>query len=670
MNSEQQMGEITQLAYSFIEEDLLVMDNELDPMDVLDFLQDGDNFKRVADLLKETMIMAGIPADVKNSLKEYSSVSDFLNDLKAGKLKVSALTNDDSTDAFINALLALLSQQESECQYQKRKYNWNRPTISRWFSENQSNCDSKSGTSESIRSRDDAIAICFALGLDYPNSRDFLNKSGHAIFNIRDHEDAVYIYCLTKQRPLSVAKELIYNYSVATDLVNKYSDRLAHSNITEDEERHEYSAAKEVLCEYEKELIQKYDEKLADPSVSVEESHKYSVAKDLIHGHKEDLVNLSIGAEENITHTGNTTMLLANQILGNSNWETDEDFFGSFLLPNMANFISYSRTALKEYYKIKNPIYLLALKTIVAYEKDNGGNGSGFDARKIQEYIHKVQKDREITIPMSSVQVTYNFINKLRKYSDSSDLLKNANDMLDIHIERVCEKGWKEEDFRAVNNSLDVIDYIINNNATYSNDEKEMETVSDFLTETVTAYKMLCTWLPSVVIDDEDGNEYIQEYIDTEGNIKKRIQKKDKRQRSYNQSTLSDTVLSSFPHRNFFTQFEKRPKELVHDVSLRKAIILLFYMNYARNLIQEISNPNTTEEEMAFGFDDFYEAMNIILGNCQLGKLYYANPFDWLILESIEKLATYYDDDDIESPVSFLDKVLSFSFGSEDDSDD
>ena len=118
MNSEQQMGEITQLAYSFIEEDLLVMDNELDPMDVLDFLQDGDNFKRVADLLKETMIMAGIPADVKKSLKEYSSVSDFLNDLKAGKLKVSALTNDDSTDAFINALLALLSQQESECLYQ------------------------------------------------------------------------------------------------------------------------------------------------------------------------------------------------------------------------------------------------------------------------------------------------------------------------------------------------------------------------------------------------------------------------------------------------------------------------------------------------------------------------------------------------------------------------
>ena len=59
--------------------------------------------------------------------------------------------------------------------------------------------------------------------------------------------------------------------------------------------------------------------------------------------------------------------------------------------------------------------------------------------------------------------------------------------------------------------------------------------------------------------------------------------------------------------------------------------------------------------------------MNTILGNCQLGKLYYANPFDWLILESIKKLETYNDEDDLENPVSFLDKVLSFSFDPEDE---
>lgn len=598
MESEHQMGEVTQLAYSFIEEDLLVMNDELDPLVVLDFLQDGDNFKRVADLLKETMIMAGIPTEVKKLLKEYATISDFLSDLKKGKKDISILSSSDSSNEFINSLLTLLSKQEDECIHQKRKYKWNRPTISRWFSEAQTDDDSKSRTSESIRSREDAIAICFALGLDYPASRDFLNKSGHAVFNIRNHEDAVYIYCLLNHRPFSVAKELIH----------KYNKKFANFHIPE---------------------------------------------------------------EERIIHTGNTTLLLANQILGNSNWETDDNFLNSFLLPNMVNFISYSRTTLKQYYKIKNPIYLLALKQIVTNEKDDSNTGLGFDKRKIQEYIHKAQKDRDITIPMSSVQVTYNFISKIQKYSSSSVLLKEANDMLDIHIERKREKGWREEDFRTVNNSLDVIDYIISNISAYYDNDNEQETLSDFLTDTVTAYKMLCTWLPSVAIDDEDGNEYIKEYIDIDGCIKKRIVKIDKRQRSYSQSALRDTVLSSFPHRNFFTQFEKHPEKLVHDISIRKAIILLFYMNYARNLVQEISNPNATDKEMEFGFENFYRSMNKILGNCQLGKLYYANPFDWLILESIKKLETYYDDDDIEiSPVSFLDKVLSFSFEPEDESDD
>lgn len=587
MSEDCQMGEVTQLAYSFIEEDLLVMNDELDPMDVLDFLQDGDNFKRVADLLRETMIIAKIPADTKKVLKGYPTINSFLNDLKTRKIDVLVLNESDPTDSFINALLSLLSKQEDECLHRKRKYSWNRPTITRWFSKN--------GTSESIRSREDAIAICYALGLDYPTSRDFLNRSGHAIFNIRNQEDAVYIYCLTNHRPFSVAKELIH----------KYSERTASFHISE---------------------------------------------------------------EESITHAGNTTILLANQILGNSNWESDDDFFNSFLLPNMANFISYSRTALREYYKIKNPIYLLALKTLVSYEIEKDDNaGVGFNKRKIQEYMHKAQKDRDITIPMSSVQVTYNFVNKLRKYADSSALLKEAYDMLDVHVERIVEKGWKEEDFKTVNNSLDVIDYIIRNYSMYSNDEKEQETISDFLTDTVTAYKMLSIWLPSVVTDDEDGNKYVQEYIDADGRIKKRIQTKDKRQRAYNQSALSDTVLSSFPHRNFFTLFEKHPEKLIHDITIRKAIILLFYMNYARNLIQEISNPNATEEETAFGFDNFYKSMNTILGNCQLGKLYYANPFDWLILESIKKLETYNDEDDLENPVSFLDKVLSFSFDPEDE---
>ena len=198
--------------------------------------------------------------------------------------------------------------------------------------------------------------------------------------------------------------------------------------------------------------------------------------------------------------------------------------------------------------------------------------------------------------------------------------------MFDVHIERI-DDGWKEEAFITVNNSLDVVNYIINNYATYSNDEAELKTISDFLTKTVNPYRMLCTWLPSVVNDDEDGSRYI---IDNDGNIRKlpsldyyeeiddkhirnmngdiyEIKKTDKRYRSLSDSDhLADSVLRHFPQRNFFSKYENHPEEIVHNISLRKAIILLFYMNYSINLIQEISNPNTIDEELVFGFDDFY----------------------------------------------------------------
>lgn len=591
------MGDVTQLAYNFIEEDLLVMNNELDPEVVLDFLQDGNNFKRISDLLKETMINAGIPKNTKKKIKNHPTIESFLRDAHDNETNDSILSDSDSSNEFVNSLFALLSKQEDECLYQKRKYQWNRHTISRWFSDTADDADSKKRNfSESIRNRDDAIAICFSLGLDYDDSREFMNKCGHAVFNIRNPDDAVYIYCLLKHHPLSAAKKMIHDYYA----------------------------------------------RLNDPVMP---------------------------EEENQLHSGDTTLLLANQLLGNSSWETDDDFFNSFLLPNKVNFISYSKTALKEYYKIKNPIYLSALKTIVANE-NNDYAVSGFDLRKIQEYIHKSNKDRPITIPISSVQVTYNFINNLPKYSASSTLLKKANDMLDVHVERISEKGWREEDFKTINNSIDVIDYIANNMSTCSESEHEQKIISDFLTNTVTAYKMLCTWLPSVVVDNEDGSEYVKEYIDSDGCISRKTIKKDTRQRSYKQSSLKDSVLSSFPHRNFFTKFEKHPEKLIHDMSIRKTIILLFYMNYARNLIQEILNPNTIDE-MELGFESFIKQMNEVLGKCQLGKLYYANQFDWLVLESIKKLENHYDEDDIEAnPISFLDKVISFSFDDPEDTDD
>ncbi len=589
MEKESQMGEVTQLAFNCINEDELIRNEELDPMDVLDYLQDGYNFKRVSDLLKETMIKAGIPENTKKLLEGYSTISEFYDNLNKDDKDIVYLSNSSPIDAFINSLFTLLSKQEQECAYKHRKYEWARPTISRWFSDGLSIDREEKQKYISIRNRDDAIAICFALALDYPSSRDFINKCGHSVFNIRNAEDAVYIYCLLNHRPLSVAKKLI----------SRFDDDLSNSPVPEDKE---------------------------------------------------------------ITHTGNTTLLLSNQIMGTSDWTTDDSFYDSFMLPNMASFISYSRTALNEYYRIKNPVYLYALKKLIDEELVNDISEIQFKKRKIQEYIHKAYPDRSVDVPLSSVQITYNFINNLSKYSSSSDLLKNAKEMLKVQLERQ-EKGWHEDCFEVDHNIPEVIDSIISNYASYLEVEAEQKALSDFLSDTVTAYRMLCVWLPSIVLDDYDESGYKTEYlIDNNGEFHKRWKKKDSRQRSYNQSVLSDTVLRSFPHRNFFTQFERAPEKMVHDASIRKAIILLYYMNYARNLVQELSDPSAMDD-VEFGFANFYRSLNEILGKCQLGKLYCANPFDWLILEGIKKLETNRNDEELENnPVLFLDDVLSLSF--------
>ena len=59
MESENQMGPVTQLAYNCIAEDLLIRENGVNVDDILDHLQDPDNFKRLSVLLEETMIKAG-----------------------------------------------------------------------------------------------------------------------------------------------------------------------------------------------------------------------------------------------------------------------------------------------------------------------------------------------------------------------------------------------------------------------------------------------------------------------------------------------------------------------------------------------------------------------------------------------------------------------------------
>lgn len=578
------MGEITRLAYSKIKEISYNMDKELDLNQALDFLEAGNNFKKISDLLKETIIKAGIPKDTPEKLKETGTVSEFLKSIESVD-NSSKINETDSLDCYKKSLYALLDKQEKECKYVKRKNDWDKKTIGQWLEDAP---EKDSNKSDSIEKQNDAIAVCFALGLDYDATQEFLNKCGHMILNIRIPEDAVYSYCLFNHRPLSTAKFLINEYY-----------KKNNNDIT-----------KEELLEYK------------IPS----------------------------------TNSGNTTSLLIKRMFEESNWEDDDSFLNTFLLPNKENFISFSNCALREFLKLKVPIFINVLWNM---------------------YTDVQSKKYATTL-----------YNLLYEYSDKSEVIRSTYEAYSRHLSEYDEDDM--DDNTLANVFVDISDGI--SYSTISTDE--LLVISYFLQKLLSPNEFLNRVMPMLsrsgnknygkykvklkdrtVWMDKKYDEYWIETLDNEfiRNISKedfnRLKKikgntkNETRSMNMSDSSIGKTALKSFPNQQFYADYlvspEIKPQNIVlrQRIPLRKAIMFLFYLNYVFVYRSELAGP--FQEELEFDFERFIEKLNNILGKCQLGKLYPGNQYDWLILFCAENDDVGEEKDD--SYVAVLNKILELS---------
>ncbi len=261
---EKHQESITELAKRAVTDEYMLAEYAT-PEKVLEYLMDDSHFRTLANLLKETMIIAGV------------------------------CPQGASLTQFINKFYAALSDVESLCSAEKPI---TKKTVSRWFD----------GTSKSIRNRDTAIKICFALQLDESQATTFLNKCGFNGFNVRIVEDVVYLYCLVKKKPMSTAKGLLNAYEAFSGAVEQ------------------------------------------DPSIQ----------------------------EAGEVHSGHTTVQLQNWLndfFCETIWSTDEDFLCSFLIPNKPKFIAYSATLQKEYYLLKNTVFLNVLYDRIGEEGETISHG-------------------------------------------------------------------------------------------------------------------------------------------------------------------------------------------------------------------------------------------------------------------------------------------------------
>lgn len=518
---------ITQLAYEEIDEIRKAVEPFQTPEEALDFLEDKSQFLTLSELLKETMVDAGI-------------------------------CNASDTDSrFINVLYHLLAKQDEECEEKARSD----AAIKRWIR----------GTTKSIDYRHTAIEICFALGLSADRSRDFLYKCGFHAFNVRDAEDAVYLYSLLKHRSLAAAKELY----------NKYLDA-------------------DVISENENQLKQ-------------------------------------------VTHSGHTTIILKNQVLGD--WESDDSFLNTFLIPNKSKFLGYSFTATKTYYVLKNILFVTVLMDILSDEEY-------LEAERNLFYKKKESFESDPQITKEYIPISLAFRSALAKYNDDSSVFYSLNQKLKNHIEtpkQILGRVRKLIASKSDNISTDI--------------SLQME-IAEFLND---------------IINNED--------------LLKRIcwslrNKKTNTFRGKKESSFKDTVMKDFPYADAFAGLEKEPsimyskQEHGKTVATRKALVLMYFIIYAYELplflddlhytsytfddiAESINIPDINDEFYNFrqmGFGEFFDSLNIILDYCQYSKLYIKNQFDWLILKSIWEIENNYETTEGNSPLEFFNDVLLYSF--------
>ena len=329
--------------------------------------------------------------------------------------------------------------------------------------------------------------------------------------------------------------------------------------------------------------------------------------------------NANIYMDE-VEHSGLTTIILENQIIENSSWNSDDDFLKTFLIPNKTKFMGYTSSAITEYYILKNN-----LSITVFFEMLIDEDHLVFERRK--DTIKKEFKP----IKRSDIPISFGIKSALEKYENSASILYDASNTL-------------KEDMSNTKAVLLDIQRIVQQNPDFETQKQ----ISAFIDDVMSIEGILKRVIYS--IKGENG-----------------------RIRKYGESVLSDSVMKEFPDNHTFENIEEEYKLINEGTSSRKAIILMYYIAYAYEYSSFLSNLTYSSnlfEEM--GFTEFFNGLNSVLTKCSFSPLYPGNRFDWLILRSIREFelsAKIPGFDDGDSPIHFFNEVISFSFGDIPDDD-
>ena len=511
---------ITDLAINSLRDDELLEKFYSDPDAMRTYIDNPQNFRTLSSLINETMISKGLCNEDTN----ITEVKKILRNL-LGKVNSFNADNDSV-----------------------------RSRIDDWMGDKI----------ESIQKFDDAIELCYALGLNLKETNTFLNKAGFCSLSIRNAKHAIHYYCFLNGRSLEDFNKLYRQY---------------------------------LEAEYDEISPDNDEDKVAVPD----------------------------------NETDSTTELMLK--LKNSDWESDEQFLNSFLIPSKSNFINYSKRALTDYYRIKS-IFTVTVALNLAEKSANITDDMG-------------KKDLALQYKLRSTLRNYKYDQATK---DVEELLKSALDNLKYpeipHTDSADKNGVI---LRETRETL----YTLRNAVFEMNELKSLEEISAFLNTVLTiegAYKQI---LPSLKGKDNRIR-----------NTKKGLDKK------------YAAITQDFPTPRNIAEYEKGlktnhlgeiPKPDDKHIILRKIIILLYFCIFCHESVICNFRPmkDYPDLKMIFedlSFDTFVEITNKTLNLNSLPPLYPPNKFDFLILINVRNIQEF-DFNDPDEPLEYFSKVLGLMFG-------
>lgn len=323
-----------------------------------------------------------------------------------------------------------------------------------------------------------------------------------------------------------------------------------------------------------------------------------------------------------VAHSGNTTMILEQQLIEASSWESDDLFLESFLIANKPKFINYSSTTEHYYYRWKNILF-----TTVIYDE-------------LKKELTLIEINEEVVVPGTDLKILLAFRNALSKYLDKfvsedeamhlvTDVLQKANGMIN----------------QKMDNALDVFN-TIRKTIFHIEDVGAQRYFALFLSDIMSTEAILKYALWS--IRSNDGR--IRRYTGADG------------------SNLQLSVMKEFPSVDSFTGYERDPSITDRGMTVRKLIVVMYYITYSYEFSKEFYIRDFQSDVFnELGFYEFLDDLNEILKKCHLPLLYPANQFDWLILRCIRQfeIGEDYEEIDYENddPIALFNRVLAYSFG-------